>query len=249
VRALRTIGSQQTHPVILAALTKFDVKEMARLLRLLEVVIVRYLLIGGGNTGRFETTCAILARKIHAQEIKTASDAFQELKDSYPPDDDFQQAFRIKQERSNQKVQYLLRCLEQQAMQDAAKKKIELAPGDLTVEHILPKNPGPEWAAVLKADPAIVEDCILRLGNTVLLSDPSNNKAAAKSFAEKKTILGGSDLITTKAVATHAQWDRQNIDHHQAYLAKLAVTTWRFHVSLGELLQSGLKPKQQEKKS
>jgi len=56
VRALRLLGSQQAHPVILSALNRFEPKEMAKLLRLLEVVIVRYLLIGGGNTGRFETT-------------------------------------------------------------------------------------------------------------------------------------------------------------------------------------------------
>src|SRR5258708_9858374 len=114
VRALRLLGSQQTHPVILSALNSFDPKETAKLLELLEVIIVRYLLIGGGNTGRFETTCAILARKIHAKEIKTATAAFQELKDVYPSDDDFKQAFRVKQERSNQKVQYFLKRIEQE---------------------------------------------------------------------------------------------------------------------------------------
>jgi hypothetical protein len=173
VRSLRILGSQQAHPVILSALTKFETKETPRLLHLLEVVIVRYLLIGGGNTGRFETTCAILARKIHVKEVKTATEAFQELKDTYPPDEEFQQAFRVKQERSNQKVQYFLRCIERQARKQA--NKAELTPGDLTIEHILPKNPGPEWSSVLKADPTIVEECAVRIGNTVLLSDAGNN--------------------------------------------------------------------------
>jgi hypothetical protein len=188
VRSVRILGSQQSHPVILAALSKFDVKEMSRLLRLLEVVIVRYLLIGGGNTGRFETTCAILARKIHAKEIKTAADAFQELKDTYPLDDDFQQAFRVKQERSNQKVQYFLRCVEQHAIQQQAGKS-ELKPGDLTIEHILPKNPGAEWEAVIKADPTIVEDCAVRIGNTVLLSTRKISKLAASHSMKRKRYL------------------------------------------------------------
>jgi len=83
IRALRLLGSQQSHPVILAALNRFAASEMTKLLRLLEVIIVRYLLIGGGNTGRFETTCAILARKIHAKEIKATAEALQELKDTY----------------------------------------------------------------------------------------------------------------------------------------------------------------------
>jgi Protein of unknown function DUF262/Protein of unknown function (DUF1524) len=228
VRALRLLGSQQTHPVILSALNRFDPKEMAKLLRLLEVVIVRYLLIGGGNTGRFETTCAILARKIHSKEIKTVAEAFQELKDAYPSDDDFKQAFRIKQERSNQKVQYFLRCIEQEAIRQHSGKTPELAPGALTVEHILPRNPGAEWTAIAKADPTITEDCATRLGNTCLLTDGGNNKAGGKSFDEKRNIFASSELITTHAVSSHPKWDRQNIDHHQAYLAKLAAATWRY---------------------
>ncbi len=228
VRALRLLGSQQTHPVILSALNSFDPKETAKLLELLEVIIVRYLLIGGGNTGRFETTCAILARKIHAKEIKTATAAFQELKDVYPSDDDFKQAFRVKQERSNQKVQYFLKRIEQEAIRQKSNKMPELTPGNLTVEHVFPRNPGADWATVTAADPAIKDECSTRIGNTCLLTDSGNNKLGGKSFDEKRKIFEASDLITTKAIGAHTAWDRQNIDHHQAYLAKLAAATWRF---------------------
>lgn len=227
VRSLRIVGSQQTHPVILAALARFDPQEMAKLLRLLEVVVVRYLLVGGGNTGRFETTCAILARKIHNKEVKTASEAFSELKESYPNDDEFQRAFRAKQERNNQKSQYFLKRVEAEAIRQA-QAGAELTPGALTVEHILPKNPAAEWDAVIKEDPTLVEDCSLRLGNMCLTTDGANNKVGRKSFGEKREIFGKSALRTTQAVAQHTKWDRQDIDHHQAYLAKLAVQAWRF---------------------
>jgi hypothetical protein len=79
VRALKIIGSQQAHPVMLAALAQFDATQMERLLRLLEVCIVRYLHIGGGNNARLETTFAIMARKIYTGEITTASTAYAEL--------------------------------------------------------------------------------------------------------------------------------------------------------------------------
>lgn len=229
VRSLRILGSQQAHPVILSALNRFDVQEMARLLRLLEVVIVRYLLVGGGNTGKFETTCAILARKIHAKEVKETSEAVQELKDAYPSDDDFKAAFRNKQERSNQKVQYYLRRIEQEAIrQTQTMTGAELSPGALTVEHILPKNPGAEWEAVIASDPTLVDDCAFRIGNTCLVTDGSNLKAGGKSFAAKRKIFEQSSLITTKAAAAQLEWDRQRIDHHQAYLAKLAAEVWRY---------------------
>ena len=171
---------------------------------------------------------AILARKIHSKEIKTVAEALQELKDAYPSDDDFEQAFRIKQERSNQKVQYFLRRIEQEAIRHDSGKMPEHAPGNLTVEHILPRRAAAEWSAITKADPTILEDCATRLGNTCLLTDGGNNKAGGKSFDEKRKIFASSKLITTRAVSSHAKWDRQDIDHHQAYLAKLAAATWRY---------------------
>jgi len=146
VRSFKVIGSQQTHPVMLSALAKFDPAEVERLLRLLEVGIVRYLLILGGNTGRFETTCAILARKIYAGEVKTATAAHTELSSVYPTDNEFRHAFEIKEEENNPKAQYFLRQLEIEAQRVAqGEMPGELEPGTLTVEHILPKNPGREW--------------------------------------------------------------------------------------------------------
>ena len=110
--ALKIIGSKQAHPVMLAGLKRFKPNEMERVVRLLEILIVRYIVVGGGNTGRFETTCAIVARQIFAMELTTATQAMQEFKAVYPTEAEFQHAFQSKQERSNQKAQYLLRALE-----------------------------------------------------------------------------------------------------------------------------------------
>jgi hypothetical protein len=230
VRSLKTVGSQQIHPVMLAALAKFSVPEVERLLRLLEVCIVRYLLVGGGNTGRFETTCAILARKIYAQEIKTATGAFAELKDVYPPDDEFKRTFELKEEDNNQKAQYFLRKLEIEKQRVAGGKMPgELEPGGaLTVEHILPKSPGKEWEAVLKGDPEIHTDCLFLLGNLCLMTGV-NKDIGRKGFEEKKKFFAVSKLITTKEVAAYQAWNRQNIQNRQQALANLAASAWRFN--------------------
>src|SRR5205085_704564 len=114
--------------------------------------IVRYLL--GGNTGRFETTCAILARRIYDRELTTATSVFQELRDLYPSDDDFQRAFEIKQERSSQKAQYFIRVLEREARRrELGAAADELQVGSVSLEHILPRNPAAEWDAEINADP------------------------------------------------------------------------------------------------
>src|SRR5712672_2091237 len=60
-------------------------------------------------------------------------------------------------------------------------------PGVLTVEHVMPKSPGEEWIDVTAADPNLVEDCSLRLGNMCLLTD-INNQLGRKNFAAKKEV-------------------------------------------------------------
>ena len=70
IRSLRLLSSSQLRPVILAALNKFDVNEVVRLLWLLEVLIVRYQLVGGERTGRLEISCARLAKSIFDEKIK-----------------------------------------------------------------------------------------------------------------------------------------------------------------------------------
>jgi Protein of unknown function (DUF1524) len=144
--SLKLVGSQQAHPVILSGLKRFSVSEMQKLLWLLEVVIVRFLLVTGGNTGRFESACAKLAQSIYDGQVKTASAAFIEMKDVYPSDPEFESAFALKSERTNQKAQYFLKALEKEE-QRLAKGKMagEWEPSILTVEHILPKKPGADW--------------------------------------------------------------------------------------------------------
>jgi hypothetical protein len=228
IRALKIIGSQQVHPVMLAALASMHAVETERLLRLLEVCIVRYLLIGQGNTGRFETTCAILARKIYAKELDTATAAYGELKDVYPRDEEFREAFRLKQEDQNQKAQYLLRKLEIEASRIAkGKMRGEVEPSTLTVEHVLPKNPAEEWKAEVISDPDFVEDCTYRLGNLCLLTT-INRKLGRQGFAEKKKVYADSVLETTKTISTVAEWNRRAVEERQSVMAKLATSIWRF---------------------
>lgn len=229
IRSLKTVGSQQIHPVMLAALAKMPTTEVEKLLALLEVCIVRYLLIGGGNTGRFETTCAILARKIYAQEVKSASSAFAELKDVYPIDEEFKRTFTLKEEDNNQKAQYFLRRIEiERIRKDAGKMPGELEPGKaLTVEHIMPKNPGKEWKDTLKDDKELYDECLYRLGNICLMTS-ANKDIGRIGFGDKKKVYAQSTLPMTKDVAAYGDWNWDSIENRQAALANIAVAAWQF---------------------
>ncbi len=229
IAALRVIGAAQTHPIILAALERFRGNEFERLLRLLETVIVRYQLIGGERTGRLEIQCARTAKDIFDGTISTAAGARDSLKEVYLSDLDFRQAFETKEERSSPKVHYILRKLEIEARRLASSDGARVTdPGiGLTIEHILPRNPGVEWKDVLREDPDIVDDCAYRLGNLCLLGK-SNRGVGRDSFNKKKGAYAGTDILTTKALTSHPQWKRREIGARQTKMAKRALAIWRF---------------------
>jgi hypothetical protein len=239
VRSLKLLGGQQTHPVLLAALTRFDPNEMERLLRMLEVIVVRYQLIGGGRTGRLEIVCARLAQAIFAGEItdasgkrrvKSATDVFREAREIYPSDDTFETEFTSAQERNSQKAVYILRKLEQERRKrQAGARADETEPGALSLEHVLPKNPGQDWQSIIQADRMLREDCAHRLGNMCLLTKSDNRGIGTASYADKKKVYAASGLLITNSIpSAYSTWDRNAIDKRQAQMAQLAVAAWRF---------------------
>jgi hypothetical protein len=230
IRSLKILGAQQVHPILLSALKKFPPQELERLLWLLETLIVRYQLIGGGRTGRLEISCASLAHAIHEGKIATAGAAKTHLRDIYPSDDEFKEAFRIKEETNSRKAIYLLRHLEIQAMRTKNRREggIEHDPREtLTIEHVLPKKPGEAWKQALARDSEFYEDCVNRLGNMCLLTSV-NRALGNKAFDAKKTLFAQSDLVLTQEVAGYRRWDRRSVERRQARLAALATAVWRF---------------------
>ena len=228
IRSLRIVGSQQAHPVILAALARLEAREIERILRLIEICTVRYLLIGAGATGRFETRCAVLAGKLYSGEITSASGALMELKDVYPSDEEFEQSFKFKEESSPAKAKYILNKMEiEEQRKLSGPMGKEIGPLSLTIEHIFPKNPGGQWADVVKNDPTIAEECTHRLGNLCLLAE-INRDLGNDGFAQKKEVYGNSRLATTKELGGYAHWDRVSIERRQAQMARRATGVWRF---------------------
>ena len=103
----------------------------------------------------------------------------------------------------------------------------EVMPNLQTVEHILPKSPGNGWKAELAADPNLYDDCLHRLGNLCLLAD-ANRALGNKAFSEKLKTLSTSSIGITSGVARYTKWGREEIENRQHYMAKLAVSEWRF---------------------
>jgi hypothetical protein len=225
IRALKILAARQSHPVLLSALARFSPRELQRLIRLLEVFIVRYQLIGGGRTGRLEIACAGLAAAIYDGKVKSANEAFREIRSIYPSDDDFRANFAEKQERNGRKARFILETLEVSLAKKGAK---ELTPSkSLTLEHILPRNPDSSWKNILEKDEDFADECTYRLGNLCLLTSV-NKELGAKSFAEKRKVYAQSALVFTKRLSDYPEWNRESVEKRQTEMARNAVSAWRF---------------------
>jgi hypothetical protein len=117
--------------------------------------------------------------------------------------------------------------------------------GKNDIEHILPETPS---ADALKefGDAAADEEIIQPLGNLLLLEDAVNRSIQNDAYSEKIKIYPTSQFLLTRCLAAHLpvgtndritratrdipvykNWNRQNIQLRQDYLAKLSMEVWR----------------------
>ena len=218
LRALKVFGGAQTHPVILAALAKWNnKKEVERLLRFLEVLIVRYQLIGGGRTGRLEIGCAKLAEAVFMGHANTTRRAISTISELLPSDTEFRNKFELAEEKGPFKTKFLLTRLESQARSAQGLSQLgqELDPKtSLTVEHILPRNPGNCWKDVIAMHPAFAEEYTYRLGNVCLLTG-INRRIGNAPFEQKRQIYSKSNIVLTKEIAKEHAWTPQQVEERQ----------------------------------
>jgi len=229
VKALTVIGASQLYPIILAAISKFDRDQMQRVLRLIEVIAVRYQLVARGRPGRMESLGAKVAKAISDNKITKAAEVFHELRELYVADEIFQSDFEAKYERESKKAVYLLSKLERQARLNGQDEHTDDATpsNSITVEHILPKSPGAEWSDTIEAYPDFHADYLYRLGNLCLLAD-ANRALGNKGFATKKATFASSRLLITSGVTRYDDWTPEQVSSRQKWMAQLAVSEWRF---------------------
>ncbi|MGB6534492.1 MAG: HNH endonuclease family protein, partial [Xanthobacteraceae bacterium] len=203
--------------------------EMTKLLRLLEVIAVRFQLVGRGRPGRIESLGGRVARDIWEGKITRTAEVRPVLDELYIADDDFKQRFKSKVESDGKKARYILATLERQSLQrEGLTYPKELIPGDVTLEHIFPKSPQEFWAQEVSDDPRL-SGMLHRLGNMCLL--PEVNRALGnKGWLEKLEAFSKSRLKTTNTVtaANYPKWGTVAIEKRQGYMAELAAAAWRY---------------------
>jgi uncharacterized protein with ParB-like and HNH nuclease domain/predicted transport protein len=200
--------------------------ELIEVIRLVESYVFRRA-ITGIPTNILNKTFAALASEVDAAHYVESLRAVLLLKESYarmPTDEEFRNAFLVKDVYNFRSRNYLLRKLEN----FDHKEPIDV--DSYTIEHVMPQNPdlSPEWQEELGPEwKAVHERWLHTIGNVTLTG--YNSELSDKPFAEKLAIKGGfqdSHLRLNQYLAKLDHWDEPAIQARAELLANLALHIW-----------------------
>ena len=222
VETLKFFGVSQIRPLLLAAMVKFTPKEKEKLFRIAISWSIRCF-IGGVPSGTLEGYYSRNAKKIFDSAIKDVDQLTAEMVAIVPDDNKFRGGMVTATVSEAQLARYYLRVLQTQADGKAEPEYIPNPGEAMTLEHILPVNPGAGWQHVTAEDARANYN---RLGNQVLLPGSVNSKIGNDAYANKKAAFQASGLSLTSDAAQYAQWSLAEITKRQEQLADLAVKAW-----------------------
>jgi len=222
VDTLAALGAKQVRPLLLATMKKFTKKQVPKVFRACICWSVRSLL-SGVPSGTLERAYGRAALKITNGDIKNVEQLTSAMLDVIPDDGRFQASVGTANVSQAPLARYYLRALQLQADGEDEPQYVPNDGREVTLEHILPEEPGTNWKHVA---PDVAKAYCNKLGNQVLLAGTVNSKLGNAAFVEKRTALKASPFSLTKLAAKYAEWNTDSIQKRQEQLATLAVKTW-----------------------
>ncbi len=217
----------QFRPVMLAAMECMSPETVEKVLRMLTVISFRYTVVSALSTGNLEkvySDCAIAIRKNKARKPK---EVFHELRSAYVDDGRFAADFARKRFTNAAVARYVLAELNDALESTSGEKTTEQA-GKITLEHVLPKNPGKDWGGAVPTGEE-VESWTDRIGNLTLLEKGKNRGLANAGFSVKQQVYAKSSLSINRSLAQLGGWTTKEIEKRSDELANVAKSVWRLN--------------------
>lgn len=242
---LQAWGSTTAYPVLLYLLDlhgqgKATSDQIASAMLYLESFFVRRLIISRAtaNLNRILSTLVteIDKSKPVAEEIRAS---LSRGRTYYATDDEVRNAastipFYLNG-RANQRKLVL------QWLEESYGSKEPVSPDKLTIEHVLPQTPTPDWRSELSQDldsnetfEQVHQALVHTLGNLTLTG--YNPKLSNNSFSDKCELMKKSGLAMNQEIADQTRWGRPQIYHRAADLADRIAEMWPGPVDVIELL-------------
>lgn len=224
---LHILKVKQCYPLLMVTLKKMQKKYWLKIFKACEVISFRYLTICGRNPNVLEDIYNKICNKILIDEIINYNDIKVELKKIYIKDEEFCDNFckKIINTKGNQRIaKYIL--IKMNTYISNEKIDLDINKNNLTLEHILPENPDEYWKAIFPND--IIDEYIYRIGNFTLLSQKRNQHVANSDYTTKKELYKKSEITLTNNIEKfYTDWNKENIEKRQKYMAKYAKEIWK----------------------
>jgi len=222
IGTLRYLGVSQIRPLLMAAYRKFKKSELEKVIRMSVNWSVRCLL-AGVPSGTLEGHYSKNAKKVTEGAIADAKTLIEDMAAVIPTDDRFRDSVATAIVPTGSLSRYYLRRLQMERDGNVDKQYVPGEGQEVTLEHILPVKPGPEWAHISEVNKRAYYN---RLGNQALLVGTVNFNLGNVGFDVKKKALAQSLFSLTSMAAEKQQWGTEEIDARQKLLAELAVKAW-----------------------
>ncbi|WP_339094143.1 DUF262 domain-containing HNH endonuclease family protein [Deinococcus sp. VB343] len=220
--ALDLFRVSQFKPIVLAAMDKFTPSEVAKAVRLLLVISVRYSVVSKLSTGNLEKVYGAAVQGINSGRVKNSKDLFNEIKSLYVEDVRFKDNIvSLRFDKPSISRYFLAKICENMSGEE---EKTVLHSGKATLEHIMPQSQMEFWG--INQNEA--DDYINHIGNLTLLERRKNQSISNKSFEEKKPTFEKSTLIINSIIASKGAWGIDEIIERGQILADAATKIWRF---------------------
>ncbi|KOP26719.1 hypothetical protein AMR41_08855 [Hapalosiphon sp. MRB220] len=226
IERLNLFKVSQCYSVLLAAKECLTDELFPKVLRIIVILSFRYNVICKYNPSKLESAYCKTAKYIRDHNLKSAKPIFEQLKEFYPVDADFEKAFVDKSftPSDTKLARYILSEINSYYM---GHKELIANPNgtELNLEHILPQKPSDKWLVEFSnTDP---NQYIYRLGNMTLLDSSVNRKVGNNSFKEKSVkAFSNSQLDITKEILKCKIWGPKEIEERQDKMAKAACKIW-----------------------
>lgn len=217
---LSLLSFSSFYPVILAMETrKFEEKDINSIVKNIETLLVRNILISGQNPNTFEKLFAKIAYEITNEVLDNVDDIIVELKKEIIDDETFMDNFKEYSAKTENEKRYILRLINQYENDET---KIIDNNNVIHIEHIMPQTIG-EWK-ISKEDHETYKN---RIGNLTLLGSEFNKKASNGVFEKKKEIYMKSKIKISNNLQYYEKWGIQEINSRQKELGKIALKVWK----------------------
>jgi hypothetical protein len=225
LESLQLFGLSQFRPLLIAGLESLGPDQVAKLLRVVVVVSMRYSIIGSLGTGNIEKAYSDAAVRVRERKADTAAKVFALLKNIYPDDDRFEADFSLAEISKPKLARYILASIGNHVQGNKAVAILD-DEKQVNLEHIMPKTRTGDWVKAAEDEDEYL-DYVNRLGNLTLIEYDKNKVASSASFEKKKDLAYKcSGIKMTADLCQFNQWTVAEVEKRQQELAKIALKVW-----------------------